>query len=372
MSVIPIETWERMGFNKNDLIDSRIRLSAANKGALRVLGRTPIIALNLGERNLWMSFLVVENLDESDQFILGRDFIKNFDVTIDLNNAMFRIRNPDRRYAIKPVNLIMANENKAPVFLSRRVRLKANEAAIVSVRMKNYNELSDNQQVCIVPNPNSQSAAVLGRSFSITKSGLCVSVLLNTLDIPITIQRGRKLGYALPVKTRYEMTENQKQNEVVDCPNHRDKICILRRLKKIKSSSGLVKSVTDDGLSSCSNFPERPTLDEMQSDKPVPPEIEHLRSKITDEQLEAIKDVLERNEEVFSRHKADIGCCNFVELEIELEENAIPQREGARSMTPHKSDACRKEIETLLEYDMIEPSKSSWACGVVMAKKKGD
>ena len=41
-------------------------------------------------------------------------------------------------------------------------------------------------------------------------------------------------------------------------------------------------------------------------------------------------------------------------------------------MTPHKSEACRKEIETLLEYDMIEPSKSPWACGVVMAKKKGD
>ena len=150
-----------------------------------------------------MSFLVVENLDESDHFILDRDFIRNFDVTIDLNNAMFRIRNADRRYAIKPVNLIMVNENKAPVFLSRRVRLKSNEAAIVSVslRMKNYNKLSDNKQVCIVPNPNSQSAAVLGRSFSITKSGLCVSVLLNTLDIPITIQRGRKLGYCLPVKT---------------------------------------------------------------------------------------------------------------------------------------------------------------------------
>ena len=320
LSAIPIETWERMGFNKDNLIDSRIRLSAANKGALRVLGRTPIIALNLGERNLWMSFLVVENLDESDQFILGRDFIRNFDVTIDLNNAMFRIKNPDR-------------------------------------------------------NPNSQSAAVLGRSFSITKSGLCVSVLLNTLDIPITIQRGRKLGYALPVKTRYEMTENSKQNEVVDCPNHRDKTCILRRLKKMKGSSGLVKSLkseTDDGLSSCSKFPERPTLDEMQSDKPVLPEIEHLRGKLTDEQLEAIKDVLERNEEVFSRHKADIRCCNFVEHEIELEDNAVPHREGARRMTPHKSEACRKEIETLLEYDMIEPSKSPWACGVVMAKKKGE
>ena len=40
-------------------------------------------------------------------------------------------------------------------------------------------------------------------------------------------------------------------------------------------------------------------------------------------------------------------------------------------MTPHKSEACRAEIEMLLEYDMIEPSKSPWACGVVMAKKKG-
>ena len=97
-----------------------------------------------------------------------------------------------------------------------------------------------------------------------------------------------------------------------------------------------------------------------------------MRGKITDEQLEAIEDVLERNEEVFSRHKADIGCCNFVEHEIELEENAVPHRERARRMTPHKSDACRKEIETLLEYDMIEPSKSPWSCGVVMAKKKGD
>ena len=133
-----------------------------------------------------------------------------------------------------------------------------------------------------------------------------------------------------------------------------------------------LKSETDDGLSSCSNFPERPTLEEMQSDKPVLPEIEYLRGKLTDEQIEAIKDVLERNEEVFSRHKADIGCCYFVEHEIELEVNAISHREGARRMTPHKSDACRKEIETLLEYDMIEPSKSPWACGVVMAKKKGD
>ena len=41
-------------------------------------------------------------------------------------------------------------------------------------------------------------------------------------------------------------------------------------------------------------------------------------------------------------------------------------------MTPHKSEACRKDLEMLMEYDMIERSKSPLACGVVMAKKKGE
>ena len=115
----------------------------------------------------------------------------------------------------------------------------------------------------------------------------------------------------------------------------------------------------DDGLSSCSNFLERRTPEELELDKQVLPETEHLRGKATDQQLEAIKDVLDRNQDVFSRHKADIECCNFVEHEKELEEPALPHSEGARRMTPNSSDACRKEIETLPEYDMIEPSKSS-------------
>ena len=204
----------------------------------------------------------------------------------------------------------MANENKAPVFLIRRLRLKTNQAARLKLRMKNYNELGDSKQVCIVPNPNSQSAAIVRRSFWITKNCLCVSILLNTLDIPITIHRERKLGYVLAVKIKYETVEKLNKYEVIDSPNHRDCFCILSRLKKIKLSSGLInslKSETDDELSSSSNVPERPTQEELEVDKTVLPEIEYLRRKVTDEQLEAIKDVLDRNQHVFSRPKADFG-----------------------------------------------------------------
>ena len=54
----------------------------------------------------------------------------------------------------------------------------------------------------------------------------------------------------------------------------------------------------------------------MEMDKPVLLEIEHFRGKVTDEKLEDIKDALDRNQDVFSTHKAYIGCCNFVEHEL--------------------------------------------------------
>ena len=177
VSFMPVKTWTDIGFERSDLIPTNIRLAAANQGAIYVTERTPIISLQLGGRHLWMSFLVVENLDESDQFILGRDFVRNFDVTIDLKDGLVRIKDPERKYEKKPLNKILINQAKVPIFLDRKVRLKPNRAVVATFRMRNLNELSNDRQVCLVPNPNSKSSAILGRSFSLTQSGLCLSVL---------------------------------------------------------------------------------------------------------------------------------------------------------------------------------------------------
>ena len=246
-----------------------------------------------------MSFLVVEKLDDSDQFIMGRDFVRNFDVMIDLNNGLIRIINPDRKYFKKSIKRIITDENKVPIFLDRKVKLQPGQAVIATFRMRNLNSLSDSKQVCLVPNPNSQSSVILGRSFS--QNGLCASVLLNTLDTTVTIQRGKKLGYDLPMKTDYEETQNFKRYSVKDCPNNFDKDKILKRIGEFKSINKLfsMKSETDDGLSSCSNFPERFSSYELESDKLVLPEIEHLRGKIGEGDFESLRAVLNRNAELF-------------------------------------------------------------------------
>ena len=60
VSVMPIKTWERMGFTREDLIPTNLRLAASNRGAIYVAGKTPIMVLHMGGRDIWISFLVVE------------------------------------------------------------------------------------------------------------------------------------------------------------------------------------------------------------------------------------------------------------------------------------------------------------------------
>ena len=98
-----------------------------------------------------------------------------------------------------------------------------------------------------------------------------MSVLLNTEATTVTIQRGKKLGYALPLNTDFQSVENLKKFDVTKCPLHANQECIMKSVNELKSSRKLfsMKSETDDGLSSCSNFPERPTEAELAANKPV-------------------------------------------------------------------------------------------------------
>ena len=156
--------------------------------------------------------------------------------------------------------------------------------------------------------------------------------------------------------TDYEETPNLKKHQVKDCLTHADKGLVLETIDELKSLNRTfsMRSETDKELSSYSNLPERPSSYKLESDKPVLPVIEHLKGMIGEGEFESLKAVLNRNADIFSKHKADIGCCNFLEHKIELEKHA-------RRMISHKSEASRAEIEKLLEYDMIEPSKSPWA-----------
>ena len=90
---------------------------------------------------------------------------------------------------------------------------------------------------------------------------------------------------------------------VKDCPNHADEDNFLKRIDEFESIKKLfsMKSETHDGLSSCSKFPERLSSYELESDKPLLPEIERLRGKTGEGDLDSLRAVLNQNADVFSK-----------------------------------------------------------------------
>ena len=46
----------------------------------------------------------------------GRNFVRNFDVMLDLINGSIRIRNPVRKVVKRPLNRITTDESKIPFF----------------------------------------------------------------------------------------------------------------------------------------------------------------------------------------------------------------------------------------------------------------
>ena len=63
-----------------------------------------------------------------------------------------------------------------------------------------------------------------------------MSVLLNTEATTETIQRAKKLGYALPLNTDFQSVENLKNFDVTKCPSHANQECKLKRIDELKSS----------------------------------------------------------------------------------------------------------------------------------------
>ena len=85
---------------------------------------------------------------------------------------------------------------------------------------------------------------------------------------------------------------------------------------------------------------------------------------------DSLNNILTEFDDLFMKHKADIGRCTIAKHPVELEPGATPHREGARRMSPDKAERANQEVRILLALGMIQPSLSPWASGIVMVKKK--
>ena len=79
--------------------------------------------------------------------------------------------------------------------------------------------------------------------------------------------------------------------------------------------------------------------------------------------------ILLGNLDAFAKNKLDIGCTSVVQHSIELIDGTIPHKETLRRLNPEKQLQADEQVADLLHLGVIEPSRSPWGSGIVMAKK---
>ncbi len=116
-------------------------------------------------------------------------------------------------------------------------------------------------------------------------------------------------------------------------------------------------------------YPEEDLVEEKKGIDRLPP-IEHLRERLNEQEFERLQSILSKHVEAFQKDKKDIGLTDLIEHEIELVTGAQPHKETVRRLNPEKQRQAAEQVEDLINKGVVVPSKSTWAAGIVMAKKK--
>ena len=111
----------------------------------------------------------------------------------------------------------------------------------------------------------------------------------------------------------------------------------------------------------------------LNTEKRIPEHIRDLYERASDgttgQQRAQIRRLLLKYSHIFSSTDSDLGRTGIITHQIPTG-NARPIKQPLRRVPVHLRDEVDKQIDKMLEDDVIEPSTSPWASGIVLVKKK--
>ena len=93
------------------------------------------------------------------------------------------------------------------------------------------------------------------------------------------------------------------------------------------------------------------------------------RSVFTTEQRRKLYDLLWEYNDIFSRQDAKLGKTDLLQFEIELKDDAVPFKARPYRSNPHVRQEVRRQVQEMLDKDIIEPSTSNFGSPVLLVSK---
>jgi hypothetical protein len=375
-------------------VGTKVRM--ADDTPMACYGYARKVPINAGGHQMFIDALLVESLGCEDDIILGRQFLRQYDVAIDLPNKRIDIRNAAQLYqVVKRVE----QDTTAPHYegVARPGQTVAPEDIepieyeVQRKRTKKASRLAPPSASWLGLVDHTQHSRMRARG--LTPPSALVQVQDGTTWIPILsandaaspdqppmmLKPKDSVLTIMPVRVSYERvydwqdcghltelvvqcseTESASVKNVAISHEHQVNAILLKERQEFSSEFR------------SDNTSELPVAVGEEEPTPFPrrPDLTKAREKLTPTELLQFENVLYENEDLFSRDKTDIGLTHMAEHKITLLPGAKPFREAPRRQNPAKATVARETVEDLLRLGMIEESASPFASGIVLVNKK--
>ena len=373
VSILTFSAFNRVAARTGAVLKPyQVDLYAANGKTIKTFGLAEQVRFQLGGYELETNFVVVDDAMGVEDFLLGRDFLRSYQV---VHHAHTQVGDTSLT---------------TPVALDSDLVLQTFERTVAKAKLvTDAFEPLIFQTVALnasLSSPLLQNTIFLEDSVAtVSETGTLYVSLINLTSNPQRVRCGVHLGTVVPVSLVYRAVPQNldspaKTDHETEADNGRATFVYkVYSEMNLSTASELNSSSEFEFLSSTD--PSEAGLSEREVRKRTDPD---LLAPIPgpDSQLQEVKKLWGasaceylgniRNEvdDLFMKRKADIGRCTIAKHTVEVEPGAVPHREGARKMSPEKAERANQEVRSLVALGMIQPSLSPWASGIVMVKKK--
>ena len=317
--------------------ESRPELKA-NSSPMSTADGSPLMDLGMvstrvmvGKQELTQEMVVADiNVD----CILGVDFLRSHSGSIDFGEDKMTLNGK-----LVPTRSGLLRNQCYRVATAEKVILPAGTRKVVKGKVPAGVLGDGNWMIDALSKPPGGQCVLVGRSLVSGGSG-CVSIeMFNPSDTEIILNKNTHSALVHPVIVDNPNTDNSHFEHVI----HKD-------------SSQSVKQVRSVGTNN-KNLPE-----ELQQ------VCEGVQFDLDQSERLKMEELLRKHQTVFQLQGEPLGRTELVKHEIHT--TAPPIRQGPRRFPIGLRQEGERQIQDMLEKDVIEPSVSPWASPVVLVKKK--
>ena len=354
-----------------------LELFAANGKTITTVGIVEDVSFQLGGHTLKTNFVVIADHIGSEDFLLGRNFLRTYNVLVDLAAMKVTIRNPKTPRIFKAVHEV-SDQEPSFVVSAEEVTLGPFERKVVRAKIITQQPNEFHFRNVMVHPCSIRSNSLFDSEDTLTsvgEDGVVFLALRNqTAKEGVRIKEQTVVGKAVLTNFVFNSVPIQDSREAsklsAEFVNQVHRDLDLDTSSEFSSFAQNFLSSTELSEMGLSENEKRKRTDPLLL-KPIPgPDLSSVLSSWGEGARDKLASVLSEYDDLFMKNKSDIGRCKIAKHRIELEPEAIPHREGARRMSPDKAAKANQEVQNLLALGLIQPSYSPWASGIVMVKKK--